>query len=74
MAGRADLIRRGGKGGVFRSAAPDISFTFSTKGERQPVEVRVQTPVLEMIVVGDFIVPIGDNTAPLKGKWLGKNI
>lgn len=74
LAGRADLIRRGGRGGLFRTADPDISFSFRTEGERRPVEVRVQTPALEKIAVGDFMVPIGNSAEALTGKWLGQRI
>lgn len=74
LAGRADLIRRGGKGGIFRTADPDISFNFRAEGEHRPVEVRIQTPVLEKIAVGDFTISIGDSQAPLRGKWLGREI
>ena len=74
LAGRADLIRRGGKGGIFRTADPDISFNFRAEGERRPVEVRIQTPVLEKIAAGDFTIPIEDFQEPLRGKWLGREI
>lgn len=74
LAGRADLIRRGGKGGIFRTADPDIFFNFRAEGERRPVEVRIQTPVLEKIAAGDFTIPIEGFQEPLKGKWLGREI
>lgn len=71
LAGRAGLIRRGGRGGIFQSADPDISFSFYAEGERRPVEVRVKAPVLEKLAAGDFVVSMGDDPAPLKGMWLG---
>ena len=74
LAGRADLIRRGGKGGVYQTADPDIAFAFRAEGERRPVDVRIQTPALEKIAAGDFILSMGEPQEPLKGHWLGKKV
>lgn len=74
LAGRADLIRRGGKGGVYQSADPDIAFSFRSEGERRPIDVRIQVSTLEKIAAGDFTVSIGEPQEPLKGHWLGKRL
>ena len=74
LAGRADLIRRGGKSGAYQSADPDIAFAFQAEGERRPVDVRIQAPALEKIAAGDFTISIGTPQEPLKGHWLGKEI
>ena len=74
LAGRADLIRGGGKGGVYQTADPDIAFAFRLDGERRPVDVRIQTSALEKLAAGDFTTPIGETQEPLKGYWLGTKI
>lgn len=74
LAGRADLIRRGGKGGVYQTADPDIAFAFRLDGERRPVDVRIQTSALEKIATGDFTVSIGESQEPLRGHWLGEKV
>lgn len=74
LAGRADLIRRGGKSGVYQTADPDIAFSFRAEGERRPVDVRIQTLALEKIAAGDFVVSIGEPQEPLRGRWLEKKI
>ena len=74
LAGRDELLRKSGWAGLYHTADPDIEISFRQAGERNPIFLQIKTPALESIASADFWVPVGDNTEPLRGKWLGKEI
>ena len=76
LAVRENLIRKGGRPGIYYTTCPDIWFRYNTTAKSKPIDLVVKTDFLARMATADIRVRINRTRGEveLAGHWVNKKI
>lgn len=76
LAVRENLVRKGGRPGIYYTTCPDIWFRYNTTAKSKPIDLVVKTDFLARMATADIRVRINRTRGEveLAGHWVNKKI